>query len=91
MIYDVFKNTSDDWYPSYLLNDDTKLVKVSFTQTGLNPPINGKWRVCVWGADDCGMEKDFTSEQEALFCFLDLIALSNITFEELSTREFISA
>ncbi len=49
----------DDWYPTF----DNHLVAVSpvFKLLGL-PTI---YRVCVWGADDFGMEKDFSSKKEA--------------------------
>ncbi len=53
------KPTPDDWYPNY----EGDLVKV---RLGIYIPDccaknKGKkfHRVCVWGADDCGMEKDF--------------------------------
>ena len=95
----VFKVTSDDWFPPYRLGswyngtkpNETQLVEVSFTQTGPNPPTSGEWRVCVWGGDDCGMEKDFTAENEAWCCFLEVIGLEDVTMEELKNREFVSA
>jgi hypothetical protein len=92
---DVFKYTSDDWYPSYILtNSHNKikgLVKVSFTQTGPNPPIEGEWRVCVWGEDDCGMEQDFVNETIAWCCFLEVIGLEDVTMASLNSLGFISA
>ena len=38
---EVFKITSDDWYPSYKLEDKTKLVRVSFMQILLS----SSWRL----------------------------------------------
>ncbi len=46
----VHRPTSDDWCPN--LPDGT--VKVSFIEL-----FDGCWRVCVWGGDDTGMERDF--------------------------------
>lgn len=39
----------EDWYPT--INNE---VTVSFLQLS-----DGKYRVCVWGGDDFGLEKDF--------------------------------
>ena len=96
----VFKNTSDQWYPSYYLGNwyngvqpgGSMVVEVSFLQTG---PADTKsdWRVCVWGADDCGMEKDFdqTKEAEAWLCFLEVIGLEDVTRTKLMELGFVSA
>jgi hypothetical protein len=60
-----FKRTTDDWYPSYRLSpsrDDRppeRLVKVSTMRLA-----DGQWRVCVWGGDDAGMERDYPADQE---------------------------
>ena len=54
----VYKETLDEWYPSFQIRNrhidpeqETKLVNVSFIHL-----ITGQWRVCVWGADDYGLE-----------------------------------
>lgn len=97
MRVDVFKRTSDDWYPSYSLNEynkgieHQKLVEVTFCQTGPNPPYNGGWRVCAWGGDDCGMEKDFSDETFAWNCFLQVIGLDDVTKDKLHDMGFVSA
>ena len=43
----VYKQTQDDWYPSYKLTNNVELVRVSFTTTGPNPPVIGEWRVYI--------------------------------------------
>lgn len=89
--HDVFKETTEDWCGSYLMRgnpDDIMLVRVSLCQTGPNPPINGTWRVCVWGNDDCGMEKDFTSVSEAWACFLEVIRIDDVTRTALKALGF---
>lgn len=99
MNVNVFKTTTDDWHGSYLLDNwysgakpgATMLVEVSFCQTGPNPPINGEWRVCAWGNDDCGMGRDFTSESEAWVCFLEVIGLDDVTRAALKERGFKGA
>ena len=98
MRVEVFKYTSDDWCPSYKLvnpcwneGENLKLVRVSFTQTGPNPPSDGEWRVCAWGDDDCGMERDFTDEMAAFCCFLEVIGLYDVSMDALRERGFVSA
>jgi hypothetical protein len=44
--------TSEDWYPTYA----TGLVRVALLRLS-----TGQWRVCVWGADDFGLERDLPS------------------------------
>lgn len=92
----VFKPTKDDWYGNYLLKcpsdiDGLGLVNVMFTQTGPNPPLSGLWRVCVWGNDDCGMEKDFEDEVEALNVFYRVIGWNFVNKTELKLEGFVSA
>lgn len=58
--------SSDDWHPT--AEDGT--VQVSFLELS-----TGQWRVCVWGDDDCGMDRDFApDEREAASRLYDLLA-----------------
>ncbi len=94
MIVSVFKKTNDDWYGNFVLDNHakTRLVEVSFTQTGPDPKNgNGEWRVCVWGNDDCGMERDFEDESEALNCFYQVIGWDTVDFMPLKYFQFVSA
>lgn len=85
----VFKRTDDNWHPSYKLDgwyrgiERTLLVEVS-----LLPISNGKTRVCVWGGDDCGMERDFDTEAEAISIFMSVIALDTVNMEDLTLFGF---
>lgn len=62
--------TLDDWYPNHKLENHpsglVEGVQVSFIE--LMPFRNNPklWRVCVWGNDDLGMERDYADRQEAL-------------------------
>lgn len=62
-----FIRTREDWYPSFrpnarCLNPDYHnplpytALRVSMMQLS-----DGLWRVCVWGQDDMGMERDVKS------------------------------
>jgi len=80
----VFKRTLDDWHGSYKFagwyngNKDIMLVEVSFL-----PLSDGMFRVCVWGNDDCGKEKDFKDKNEAWECFINVISWDTVNKAEL--------
>lgn len=87
----IYKPTNDDWYPAFIVeNEDLNLVQVTFTRIG---PDNGKykWRVCVWGADDCGMERDYWDKYDALNMFHDIAGWVFVDREDLIKCGFISA
>jgi hypothetical protein len=74
----AFKLTDDDWYSNYKLAESsnalehrTRLVEVSLLSLG--PVLGDGTRVCVWGNDDCGMERDFDNQADATACFMDVL------------------
>jgi hypothetical protein len=85
----VFKVTADEWYPSYQLTRyhdgiyQQRLVEVSFV-----PLISsgGGYRVCAWGGDDFGLERDYPQEDamEAWEMYVKVIeqAVVNVIFLE---------
>jgi len=91
---DVFKRTSGQWYQNYHLDNDElvdELVEVSFCQTGPCPSENGDWRVCAWGDNGFGIEKDFQEREEAWACFLAVISLDDVTVDRLKELGFVGA
>ena len=89
----VYKLTTDDWCPSYTLSLGVswgKVVPVVLCVVG-NPGTSQGWRVAVWGADDCGMEKDFTTREEARTCFFAVVELPDVTMKILREMGFVSA
>ena len=88
----VFKLTQDDWHGSYKLDswhkgqENPMLVNVSFM-----PLTDGKWRVCVWGNDDCGMERDFPEEKTAWNMFLQILDWEFVSMHQLNQNEFVAA
>lgn len=79
-------NTSDNWFPNYpnnqvlvsLITNPNHLIK-HYKKLGKNPFI---YRVCVWGLDDFGMEKDFYNSYDrtdALKLFNKLVESKDIT------------
>jgi hypothetical protein len=92
----VFKRTKDNWHGSYKIAGDARvsdLVEVSFTQTGPDPKNGkGEFRVCVWGNDDCGMERDFgDDEDKALNMFYQVIGMEYVNMIDLFTNKFGNA
>lgn len=88
-----FKFTDDDWYGNMKLAEScdmydykTKLVEVS-----LKSLINDMFRVCVWGNDDFGMERDYHSLAEASDMFNKLLQMKVINQADLLNLEFIRA
>lgn len=98
----VFKLTDDDWYPSQSLNryyqgqapGTVLLVEVTFLQFLPIPlwPDPG-YRVCVWGNDDLGMERDYASSEfsEAEQMFHEVIALDRVNKDKLEEWGFVYA
>lgn len=96
----VFKLTDDDWYPSHFLGDyyqghkpgAVRLVEVTFLQfrpTPLSPDPG--YRVCVWGNDDLGMERDYPSTEFAAAeqMFHEVIALDRVNRQALTDMGFV--
>jgi len=90
----IYKTTSDDWHPSYTLEQwcdgvkNHKLVQVTLTQTGSNPPENGLWCVVVRGGDDYGLSKCFPSLCDAMDCFMRVAYMQDVTIASLQEMEF---
>ncbi len=84
----VYKDTSDEWYGNYCIVGEpgTALVCVSLLQLD-----DGQWRVCAWGNDDCGVERDFLDRDQALAVFLEVITPNTVTMDDFIKRGFISA
>ena len=88
----VFKQTKDDWYPSFKIAGDVRysdLVSVSYIE--LFP--SGEWRVCVWGQDDMGVELDFPPHKriEAWDVFISIIEKEYVEISFLESLGFYSA
>jgi len=65
--------TKENWYPTVEGN-----VRVSWL--GLS---NGGWRVCVWGGDDFGLEKDFSHVERQMARQLFEKIEDNMTQEQM--------
>jgi hypothetical protein len=93
MRVEVFKRTQDDWYGNYKVAGDQRvsdLVEVTFMNLypGSESPA---WRVCVWGNDDFGLERDFDNEAWAWNIFLQVIGMEFVNQQGLRDLGFVSA
>ena len=94
----VYKHTNDSWYPSYQLcsdneNQQNMLVEVSFMKLADDQITDDdkQWRVCVWGEDDCGMEKDYIPYNDAWDEFITILQMDALDMENLRELDFYSA
>lgn len=86
---EVMCPTTDDWCPNYPNNE----VRVAMM---LNMEHNGKiWhRVCVWGNDDLGKERDFHGADEkdlAVELYRTVVRNPPVTFAKLKLLNFVNA
>lgn len=89
----LYKPTDDDWYGNETIIDHdrygkiSRLVCVSF----YNALSNGDMRVCVWGNDDYGMEKDYKNLDQAVFEFRQIIEMPRVSKQLLKDMGFVTA
>lgn len=93
---DVYKPTDDEWYGNDILcyrhgdyipvHRTSRIVTVSFMQLS-----DGKYRVCVWGNDDFGLEKDYNLEDEAWYNFIKVIKMHAVNKQPLKDMGFYNA
>jgi len=96
----AFKRTHDEWYGNYKMDVDydstgkqvdTKLVQVSLLKLNPYKETPTQWRVCVWGNDDFGMEKDHLDKAEALDMFHEVISWDFVNVGQLKSKGFVNA
>lgn len=83
---DKFVWTSDNFYPNF----EGNLVNVSMMRLNLEEDT---YRVCVWGEDDCGFERDWKSSdpEEAKRIYFKIVNSGNVTHKLLESLKFKSA
>ncbi len=85
----AFKPTNDDWYPSYRFDDVYKGEKAAgLVEVSLLDLSNSMVRVCVWGADDCGMERDYPPEEAGAAQAMFLGLLEQKTVDKAFLKKF---
>lgn len=98
-----YKRTGSDWYPSYALEGwykgvehpmlvEVSLIKYIGTYEGSTSKVTA--RVCVWGADDYGLEMDFEgtrSYNHAKVIWEQVLAQPSVNPKYLKDLGFITA
>lgn len=74
ILEEIYKPTTDDWYPNF----ENNTIRISLLL--LN---DGTFRVCAWGNDDFGMERDFESLGEADDIFDTIEKYSTVNKQDL--------
>ncbi len=91
----IFKETNDDWYPNFGENCFKKSVKVTLYTNLKSHEESYVWhRVCVWGADDCGMELDFIGfrfKESAEMIFRKISDMKFVNKKDLEEMGFVNA
>lgn len=85
---EVFKKTDDDWCPSYLDDNGVSHVKVSLLRLTGSKYTH---RVCVWGNDDYGLEKDFDDELKGSEMFELIAGQEKLNIKDLKDLGFSPA
>lgn len=93
----ALKPTQDDWYGNDKIDRitvggevhrDVRIVTVTcVTLRDDKTP----YRVCVWGNDDYGLEKDYGIEEEARFNFMKILKMDWVNKQPLIDMGFINA
>lgn len=88
----VFVPVEEDWYPSFQIKwqGTIQLVRVTLHRYYLKSSEQS-FRVSVWGADDCGMEKDYLADEllRAQLDWLKIVQQKKLTKEWLLSEGFI--
>jgi hypothetical protein len=86
-----FKETPDDWHPSYRVPDDVRFKDKTYVVVTLHEnftPEGGLHRVSVWGMDDTGMDVDYENWHEAVGTFTAISMLESISMKKLTELGF---
>lgn len=58
-VLQFFLKTTDDWHPCWN-EDEVKVSVIRMKRLRKSEGLEERgWRICLWGADDDGMERDF--------------------------------
>lgn len=82
----IFKPVTEPWYGNYKIQDDKRFEDVLLVTVRLVGLNDGKFRVCVWGNDDLGMEKDFEDDLQATQVFSAIVLEESLTRKTLEDK-----
>jgi hypothetical protein len=76
-LIEVYKQTNDNWYPSFKLLDNHNLVLISFFKYD----DCDEWCVCAEGNDDMSIEINFDTKNKAWQFFVEVIGNEFVDIE----------
>lgn len=86
----VFKPVNEDWYGNFRIAEDKRHLDTKLVEIAVFEELNGSgFRVTVWGNDDMGMEKSFTTAEGALGMFHRLVGMVDMTKKRLTGVGFV--
>lgn len=84
----IYKPTDDDWWGNF----DNNTVELSFrgniNRKHRTPNVGAIYRISVWGNDDFGMDRDFSSIKKALAFFKKVEQLPVLNQKQLLSMGF---
>lgn len=83
---ECYKQTEDNWYPSYITQYSDQLVHLSFFNAFRNDEL--VWVAYVSGGDDCAIEKSFHKESDAWQCFVEILGWGFVNMKPLQDIGF---
>jgi hypothetical protein len=86
---ECYKRTSAEWHPN--INLEWGVHKIPLVRVSLLGLSTGQYRVCVWGGDDFGMERDFDSKIAAKRMYEIIAMAGDVTPHLLLTHGFAHA
>lgn len=88
------KFTNDDWYSNEKIfhkGELRRIVTVSLLKLNASRSGPWDWRVCVWGNDDFGLEKDFTDHRQAVNTYIEIVIMNCVNQRPLRDMGFVNS
>ena len=83
----VFKEVNEDWYGNYSIANDQRYLG-KYVSIRISKLFGGQFRVCIWGNDDLGMDRDFEEESDAIATFQKIMLVEDLTKQYLKDNGF---
>ena len=82
--HQVMIQVPEDWAGNFKIADDVRYKDTRFCELSILHLHDGQWRVCIWGNDDTGMDRDFPADkfEEAHALFLH-VAVTHLPKKKL--------
>lgn len=86
-----FVPVQEDWYGNYRIEGDARHADTRLVQVSALSLSDGNYRVCVWGNDDFGLERDFEQPGQAMVLYQLIVSRPYPTQEWLKNLDMVPA